>query len=187
MQALEKLGLRFKEQISLDELLSENFNARLYGLSELEEDKVTALRDVIKEYISTREDMTGKEITKSEQAAMLARGKLRQLEHEEFWVAFLNRANTVLSFEMLFKGALDSVNISHRDVIARALSKGASNIIVFHNHPSGCPTPSTADIEQTRHLQRACKMMEIGMLDHIIVSPSCYFSFADEATTKYRK
>ena len=87
---------------------------------------------------------------------------------------------------VLFKGSLDAVNISHRDVIARALSKKATNIIVFHNHPSGCPTPGTSDIEQTRMLQKACKMMEIGMLDHIIVSPGCYFSFADEMTSKFK-
>ena len=99
---------------------------------------------------------------------------------------FLNRANVVLSFEMLFKGSLDAVNISHRDVIAKALSKKATNIIVFHNHPSGCPTPSTSDIEHTRMLQKACKMMEIGMLDHIIVSPGSYFSFADECTSKFK-
>ena len=97
----------------------------------------------------------------------------------------LNRANVVLAFEIVFKGSLDAVNISHRDIIAKALSKNATNIIVFHNHPSGCPTPGTADIEHTRMLQKACKMMEIGMLDHIIVSPGSYFSFADECTTKF--
>jgi DNA repair protein RadC len=91
-----------------------------------------------------------------------------------------------MSFEMLFKGALDSVIISHRDIIAKALSKRAANIILFHNHPSGCPTPGTSDIEHTRLLQKACKMMEIGMLDHIIVSQNCYFSFADERTTKFK-
>lgn len=186
MQALETLGLKLKEHIGLDELLSENFNAQLYGLTRSQEQKVNALRDVVAAYISFKEDLTGKIITSSKEAAEIAGKKLRRLEHEEFWVAFLNRANMILSFEMLFKGALDSVNVSHRDIIAKALSKKATNIIVFHNHPSGCPTPGTADIEKTRMLQKACKMMEIGMLDHIIVSPGSYFSFADECTTKYK-
>ena len=186
MQALETLGLKLKEQIGLDELLSDNFNPQLYSLTRSQQEKISALRDVVAAYISVREDISGKTIKDSQQAAQIAGEKLRSLEHEEFWVAFLNRANVILSFEMLFKGSLDAVNISHRDVIARALSKKATNIIVFHNHPSGCPTPGTSDIEQTRMLQKACKMMEIGMLDHIIVSPGCYFSFADEMTSKFK-
>ena len=185
MQALERLGLKLKEQIGLEELLSENFNPQLYSLTRSQEEKISALRDVVAAYVSIREDITGKIITDSQQAAQIAGDRLRRLEHEEFWVAFLNRANVVLSFEMVFKGSLDAVNISHRDTIAKALSKSATNIIVFHNHPSGCPTPGTADIEHTRMLQKACKMMEIGMLDHIIVSPGSYFSFADECTTKF--
>ena len=186
MQALERLGLKLKEQIGLDELLSETFNPQLYSLTKSQEEKISALRDVVVAYISSKEDIIGKEIKDSKQAAEIAGEKLRRLQHEEFWVAFLNRANVVLSFEMLFKGSLDAVNISHRDIIAKALSKKATNIIVFHNHPSGCPTPGTSYIEHTRMLQKACKMMEIGMLDHIIVSPGSYFSFADECTSKFK-
>ena len=186
MQALEKLGLVLDEPIGLSELLSEDFNPQLYRLTEAQEEKINALKDVVAAYISAREDIAGKTIKDSGDAAEIAGDKLRRLEHEELWVAFLNRANVVMSFEMLFKGALDSVIISHRDIIAKALSKRAANIILFHNHPSGCPTPGTSDIEHTRLLQKACKMMEIGMLDHIIVSQNCYFSFADERTTKFK-
>jgi DNA repair protein RadC len=186
MQALEKLGLKLNEQISLDELLSENFNPQLYSLTKSQEETISALRDVVTAYITLKEDLAGRTITDSKDAAEIAGDRLRRLEHEELWVAFLNRANVILSFEMIFKGSLDAVNISHRDIIAKALSKNATNIIVFHNHPSGCPTPGKSDIDQTRLLQKACKMMEIGMLDHIIVSPGCYFSFADECTTKFK-
>lgn len=186
MQALEKLGLVLDEPIGLSELLSEDFNPQLYRLTEAQEEKINALKDVVAAYISAREDIAGKTIKDSGDAAEIAGDKLRRLEHEELWVAFLNRANVVMSFEMLFKGALDAVIISHRDIIAKALSKRAANIILFHNHPSGCPTPGTSDIEQTRLLQKACKMMEIGMLDHIIVSQNSYFSFADERTTKFK-
>lgn len=97
----------------------------------------------------------------------------------------MNRANVVLSYEMLFKGSLDSVNISARDIIAKALSKQATNIIVFHNHPSGSPLPSVSDIEHTRKLTKACKLMEISLLDHIIVSSGSFYSFADEQTLKF--
>ena len=187
MKSLERLGLRLKEPVGLDELLSENFNPQLYGLTRSQEEKVQALRDVVTEYMSIREDITGKSITDSKQAAAVAGGRLRRLDHEELWVAYMNRANVVLSFEMLFKGTLESVNISHRDIIARALSKQATNIIIFHNHPSGSPLPGTSDIEHTRQLTKACKLMEINLLDHIIVSSGSYYSFVDECTYKFKK
>ena len=153
MQALEKLGLKLKEQIGLEELLSENFNPQLYGLTCDQEEKLSALRDIVTTYISTKEDITGKMIRRSEDAVQIAGERLRRLEH---------------------------------DIIAKALSKGAANIIVFHNHPSGCPTPSVSDIEQTRMLSKSCKMMDMQMLDHIIVSPGCYYSFADERTVNFK-
>lgn len=185
MKSLERLGLRLKEPVGLDELLSENFNPQLYGLSKSQEEKVRALRDVVAEYMSIREDITGKSISDSKHAATIAGDRLRRLDHEELWVAYMNRANVVLSYEMLFKGSLDSVNISARDIIARALSKQATNIIVFHNHPSGSPLPSVSDIEHTRKLTKACKLMEISLLDHIIVSSGSFYSFADEQTLKF--
>lgn len=187
MKSLERLGLKLGTDISLTEILSENFNPQLHGLTKSQEEKINALRDIVTTYISSREEMTGKVIRSAEDAVEIASKRLRNLGHEELWVAFLNKANVVLSFEMVFKGSLDSVIISHRDIIAKALSKGATNIIVFHNHPSGCPTPSVSDITQTSQLTKACKLMEIGMLDHIIVSSESYYSFADEYTHKFKK
>ena len=111
---------------------------------------------------------------------------LRTLDHEELWVAYLNKDNVVVSFEMVFKGSLDAVSISHRHIIAKALSKNASNLILFHNHPSGSPTPSISDINQTRMLTNACKTMEMQLLDHIIIGSGSYYSFADEYTYNFK-
>ena len=187
MQALETLGIRLKEQVSLNELLSENFNPRLYGLTKSQQEKVSALRDVLTTYTSMREELTGKKVRDAKDAVQVAEQKLRTLDHEELWVAYLNRDNVVISFEMIFKGSLDSVNISHRQIIAKALSKNASNLILFHNHPSGNPTPSISDINQTRMLTNACKTMEMQLLDHIVIGSGSYYSFADECTAKYMK
>ena len=186
MKALAQLGLKVNGEIPLDILLSENFNGSLYGMTQEESAKVRALRQVVTQYNKAHSSDKSQPVTDSQKAADLVYGMLRDLAHEEVWVAYMTACNTVISVEMIFKGSLDAVNISHRDIIAKALSKNATNIIVFHNHPSGCPTPGKSDIDQTRLLQKACKMMEIGMLDHIIVSPGCYFSFADECTTKFK-
>ena len=69
---LERLGLKLKEQIGLDELLSENFNPRLYGLTRVQEEKVNALRDVVTTYMSIREDVSGKNIRRAHDAVELA-------------------------------------------------------------------------------------------------------------------
>lgn len=183
---LERLGLKLKEQIGLDELLSENFNPRLYGLTRVQEEKVNALRDVVTTYMSIREDVSGKNIRRAHDAVELAASRLRCLDHEELWVAYLSKENVVIAYEMLFKGSLDAVTISHRQIIARALSRNASNIILFHNHPSGNPTPSLSDINQTRMVNNACKTMEIQLLDHIIIGAGSYYSFADEVTTSFK-
>ncbi len=183
---LERLGLKLKEQIGLDELLSENFNPRLYGLTRVQEEKVNALRDVVTTYMSIREDVSGKNIRRAHDAVELAAPRLRCLDHEELWVAYLSKENVVIAYEMLFKGSLDAVTISHRQIIARALSRNASNIILFHNHPSGNPTPSLSDINQTRMVNNACKTMEIQLLDHIIMGAGSYYSFADEVTTSFK-
>lgn len=183
---LERLGLRLKESIGLEELLNENFNPKLYGLTKIQEEKVNALRDVVATYMSLREDLTGKSIRRAQEAVELAAPRLRYLDHEELWVAYLNKENLVIAYEMLFKGSLDAVSISHRQIIAHALSKNASNLILFHNHPSGNPTPSLSDINQTRMVTNACKTMEMQMLDHIIIGAGSYYSFADEVTTCFK-
>ena len=186
MQALETLGLKLKDEIGLVELLSENFNPQLYGLTKVQKEKVNALRDVVATYMNIREELVGKTIRRSEDAVALAAQRLRTLEHEELWVAYLNKDNVVVAFEMLFKGSLDAVSISHRQIIARALSKNASNIILLHNHPTGNPTPSVSDINQTRLVTNACKTMEMQLLDHIIIGAGSYYSFSDEVTTKFK-
>lgn len=186
MQALETLGLKLKEQVSLNELLSENFNPKLYGLTKSQQEKVSALRDVLATYTSMREGINGKTIRQAKDAVEVAAQNLRTLDHEELWVAYLNKDNVVVSFEMVFKGSLDAVSISHRHIIAKALSKNASNLILFHNHPSGSPTPSISDINQTRMLTNACKTMEMLLLDHIIIGSGSYYSFADEYTYNFK-
>ena len=79
MQALETLGLKLKDEIGLVELLSENFNPQLYSLTRSQEEKISALRDVVAAYISVREDISGKTIKDSQQAAQIAGERLRRL------------------------------------------------------------------------------------------------------------
>lgn len=124
-------------------------------------------------------------ITDSSRAAKLLHDHLVNLDHEELWVIFLNSANHVITKEMLSMGSLTSTIIDARCILRRALLINAAGILLAHNHPSGNPAPSASDIKQTDAIGKACKLMDIGLVDHLILSPDSYYSFADEAEAEY--
>jgi DNA repair protein RadC len=102
------------------------------------------------------------------------------LEHEEFWLLMLNRANRVLGRFKVSQGGLSGTVIDTRIILKKALDNLASSIIVCHNHPSGNKQPSDADLKITEKLKKAAEMLEIKLLDHVIIADKSYFSFADE-------
>jgi DNA repair protein RadC len=102
------------------------------------------------------------------------------LDHEEFWLLMLNRANRVLGRFKVSQGGLSGTVIDTRIILKKALDNLASSIIVCHNHPSGNMQPSDADVKITEKLKKAAEMLEIKLLDHIIIADKSYFSFADE-------
>ncbi len=102
------------------------------------------------------------------------------LEHEEFWLLMLNRANRVVGRYKVSQGGLSGTVIDTRIILKKALDNLASSIIVCHNHPSGNKQPSDADVKITEKLKKAAEMLEIKLLDHVIIADKSYFSFADE-------
>ncbi|PID92392.1 MAG: hypothetical protein CSA96_03345 [Bacteroidetes bacterium] len=105
---------------------------------------------------------------------------LGDLEHEEFWLLMLNRANRVLGRYKVSQGGLSGTVIDTRIILKKALDNLASSIIVCHNHPSGNKQPSEADVRITEKLKKAADIVEITLLDHVIIADKHYFSFADE-------
>ena len=105
---------------------------------------------------------------------------MRDLDHEECWVIFLNRANYVLGKERISVGGMTSTVIDVKIVLRRALDHKASGVILVHNHPSGNAIPGEADIFQTRVLKNALKSCEIQLVDHVVVAEDSWYSFADE-------
>ncbi len=110
----------------------------------------------------------------------LLRGHLEDLSHEEFWVVLLNRANRVTKKQQISLGGVAGTVADPKIIFKHAVEALASGIVVAHNHPSGNLTPSQADIDLTRKIKEAGKLLEIQLLDHIIVGGQKYFSFADE-------
>lgn len=102
------------------------------------------------------------------------------MNHEEFWIILLNRANKVLSKHLISRGGQAGTVADPKIIFQIALEHHAASIILAHNHPSGNLKPSQADISLTRKLCSAGSMLDISVLDHVIFTNSSYFSFADE-------
>ncbi len=90
-------------------------------------------------------------------------------EQESFWVIHLNRKNVPKGRQMITLGTATAALAHPREVFRGAIVAGATAIICVHNHPSGDPAPSAADIHLTRQLREAAKTVDIDLLDHIII------------------
>lgn len=105
---------------------------------------------------------------------------MKGLDHEEFWILFLTRANYLIHKEMISLGGLSATVVDPRLVVKKALDKRACGIIMVHNHPSGNPLPGKEDLDQTAGMKNAAGTFDIALLDHIIICDDRYFSFADD-------
>lgn len=99
---------------------------------------------------------------------------------EQAKVLLLNRANRVLGIYEISTGGVAGTVVDPKLVIVAALKSNASSILLSHNHPSGNLKPSRQDELITERLREGCKLLDLHFLDHIIVSPEGYYSFADE-------
>lgn len=100
---------------------------------------------------------------------------------EEFIVLYLNRANEIIGYYKAFQGGVSSVVADTKLILSTGLKTLASGIILAHNHPSGRTVPSEQDIRLTRRVKEACKLVDMELLDHLIVTAEKgYYSFADE-------
>ncbi len=119
-------------------------------------------------------------ITGSRDCFDILRPHLQDIQHEEFWILVLNRANRLIKKYQISQGGVAGTVADPKIIFKLAISELASGIILAHNHPSGNLTASQADIDLTKKIRDAGKLLEIQVLDHLIVAGQKYFSFADE-------
>jgi DNA repair protein RadC len=127
------------------------------------------------------EALEKKKITSSASVFELMQPVIGELEHEEFWIIYLNNSNKVIQKMQLSKGGITGTLVDVRLVLKNALELGATGLILAHNHPSGTLKPSEADKQITDKLKLAAQSLDIKVLDHLIVTEKAYFSFADES------
>lgn len=104
---------------------------------------------------------------------------LGNLEHEVFWVIYLDSDQHVLAMEEASRGTLTHTAVYAREIVKGALRHNAAGVVFVHNHPSGKPIPSPADIKLTHHLMEALAPVEITVFDHMIVAGNAIMSFAE--------
>lgn len=99
---------------------------------------------------------------------------------EEFKILLLNQSNKVLGMYEVSSGGIAGTSVDIRMIFAAAIKANAVSLIIIHNHPSGQVKPSEADMQITRKVKEAGRIMDITLLDHLIITPETYYSFVDE-------
>ena len=103
--------------------------------------------------------------------------KMQDLNHEEFWVLLMNQNYKLLKAERISIGGITETSADIRIIMRDAVLNNATILAVCHNHPSGSISPSRQDDMLTQSIQKACQLMRIHCLDHVIVTDGAYFSF----------
>lgn len=126
-----------------------------------------------------------------EQVANALREEYRQVTVESFKILLLNRRNRLIRIETVSQGTLDAILIHPREVFRHAIAANAAAVILAHNHPSGDPTPSSADLAATGDIVRAGQILKIDVLDHVIIGaringqPRDYFSIRQSGLVSF--
>ena len=105
---------------------------------------------------------------------------MQDLDVEEFWVLFLNQGHRLIKKRCIAHGGISEVSVDVRIIIREAVLSNATIVIACHNHPSGSIMPSRADNQLTDSLKRACELMRLYFMDHVIVTDGRYYSYHEE-------
>jgi DNA repair protein RadC len=125
------------------------------------------------------EMLSGESICSPQAAKQYLRLAMAGRPYESFHVLFLDVRNRLIAARELFRGTLTHTSVYPREVVREALSRNAASVMLAHNHPSGTPEPSEADMLLTRSLVQALALVDIRILDHFVVAGHRVHSFAE--------
>lgn len=163
---LSPRGQKQYGNVSVKELL-ETYTLDNKHLTKTDKQKIQAIKETIEAY--TRTPDLDQQITNSRSAMSFFEPLLHNLDHEEVIVAVLNTKNYVIHYETVFKGSLSEC-ISHpREVMRMIMKYPAARFMMAHNHPSGNPEPSIADVQNTKRMEEIGDLIGIPLMDHIII------------------
>ena len=188
---LLRVGLQGENAVQVGQRLLKEFNG-LAGLRQATFDELCAQNGIgpakaaqIKAAIELGQRLRYQEpddrtaIHSPAEAAGLIKYEMSALEQEELWVMLLDTRNRLVKIEHLYKGSLNSSMVRVGEVFKAAIRRNAASVLVMHNHPSGDPTPSPDDINLTRAIVSAGKLLDIDVLDHLVIAGGKHVSLKE--------
>lgn len=148
------------------------------GIGTTKSIQIEAVLELIKRYCEEEFPMD-ESIRDSMQVFKRMRHKIGNLDHEEIWILLVNRGNQVIKEVPLTSGTGTASIFDVKTAIKHALLENAEGLILCHNHPSGNNVPSQQDDAITRNLKKACDLMNLKMLDHLIITANNHYSYND--------
>ncbi|MEG2359177.1 RadC family protein [Acinetobacter sp.] len=153
--------------------------SQFHGIGASKYAQLMAVKELGRRYVTQQLKQTALPLGTSRQLLDFLRFEFLGEAQEVFGVLCLDAHLRKISFKKLFFGSLNACEISINQLLRHAISQRATSIVIAHNHPFGKPEPSPADLQLTRHIQQACSLLEIRLIDHCIVSAEGCFSFAE--------
>jgi DNA repair protein RadC len=188
---LLRVGVRGKSAVELGRDILQHFGslhglfgaslddvAEVHGLGMAKYAQLQAVMELARRAIA-EQLQRGEAFGSPELVKRYLRIKLGGQRHESFVVLFLDVKNRLIADRELFRGTLTQTSVYPREVVVEALSRNAAAVILAHNHPSGLPEPSEADLRLTQALVQALGLVDIRVLDHFIVAGPLVHSFAE--------
>lgn len=178
VQIAEKILTRLGDLAELPRRTVEEF-CGIKGLGPAKAVTVVAAVELAKR-ISSRLRPEAATVSSPADAAALVMEEMRHHLREHFRAVLLDTKNRVISVEDISIGSLNASLIHPREVFRPAIQKASASLILVHNHPSGDPTPSREDMDVTRRLHEAGKLIGIEVLDHIVIGDGRFVSFREK-------
>ena len=129
--------------------------------------------------IVKRQFKRGRALTSPDECREFLLLELSTVEHELFYIIFMDNQHRIINSEICFQGTIHHANVYPREVVKRSLQLNAKALILAHNHPSGFAEPSKEDKVITKRLIEALALVEITVLDHFLIGGTEIFSFAE--------
>lgn len=168
----------FGQKVAIETPLLENQSKR--NRSDLENPELAQELARVKSLLRImlrRQNMRGARFEDMDSTINYCRSQLLDKHHEEFHVLFLDQEFQMITDECLGVGGIDRVGVRIRDIMFKALQYSAKHLVLVHNHPSGKPEPSLADIFMTHDITKAGAFLDIFIADHLIIAREGEFSF----------
>lgn len=176
-QLLDKVGNDINK---LGDLTTNQISKGVKGIGKAKAITIAAALELGRRRKDNSENKTPKKITSSRDAYDNIYPYIADQQQEFFYIMLLNRANVILSYHKISEGGMTGTVVDPKIIFRKVLDEGAVSLILVHNHPSGNQQPSQADIDLTKKIQDASKLLDVSLLDHLIFTNNSYFSFADE-------